>query len=99
MRRPGRPGLGVFVIGFGYPVVPEGEARTKAEAIAHDLTRFPRPTMLADRASMRAQAGLPEAEALRQEWAISRDMVAAAGQAGAARFAGGKGRHGDFEDL
>lgn len=86
-------------IGLCEYVVPEGEARAKAEAIAHDLTRFPRATMLADRASMRAQAGLSEADALRQEWKISRDMVAAAGQAGAARFAGGKGRHGDFGEI
>lgn len=86
-------------IGLCEYVVPEGGALERARALAHDLTRFPQETMLADRASMRAQAGLPEAEALRREWEISRDMVERVGQAGAARFAGGRGRHGDFEDL
>lgn len=86
-------------IGLCEYVVPTGSSRDRAEALAHDLTRFPQATMLADRASMRAQAALSEADALQQEWRISRDMVARAGQAGAARFAAGKGRHGNRDDI
>lgn len=86
-------------IGLCEYVVPTGQSREKAETIAHDLTRFPAATMLADRASMWAQAGLSEDAALRQEWEGSKGMVAHAGQAGAARFSGGKGRHGDYDDI
>lgn len=86
-------------IGLCEYVVPEGDARAKAEEIAHMLIRFPQTTMRADRRSLRAQHGLSEADALREEWRISRDQVAAEGKAGAARFAGGKGRHGDFGDI
>jgi len=35
-------------------------------------------------------------DGLRSEWACSSGMVEREGAAGAARFAGGKGRHGDF---
>ena len=45
-------------IGLCEYVVPAGEARAKAEALAHDIARFPRCTMLADRASARAQWGM-----------------------------------------
>lgn len=86
-------------IGLAEYIVPEGMARARAEELAQALTRFPQETLRADRASLRAQAGLPEAEALRREWEISAGTVARAGQAGAARFAAGRGRHGDFEDI
>ena len=85
-------------IGLCEYVVPEGHARAKAEALAHDLCRFPQSCMLADRRSVRAQHGLSEQEALRQEWWNSKAEVSK-GIEGAARFAGGKGRGGDFSEL
>ena len=36
---------------------------------------------------------------MRSEWTISSQVVMSEGVAGAARFTGGKGRHGSFEDL
>ena len=54
--------------------------------------------MLADRRSLRAQHGLNEQGALRQEWRNSKAEVSQ-GIKGAMRFAQGKGRGGDFEDV
>ena len=85
-------------IGLCEYVVPEGQAREKAEALAHDLCRFPQSCMLADRQSVRAQHGLSERDALRQEWRNSKTEMSR-GVEGAARFAGGKGRGGDFRDV
>jgi enoyl-CoA hydratase len=42
---------------------------------------------------------MPVREALRSEWQNGRDSLVREGLAGAARFAAGKGRHGDFEKL
>ena len=85
-------------IGLCEYVVPEGEARTKAESLAHDLCRFPQTCMRADRRSARAQHGLTERDALRWEWRNSKAEVTR-GIEGAARFVGGKGRGGDFGDV
>ena len=73
-------------------------ARTKAEALAHSIARFPQSCMRADRRSVRAQHGLSMREALRQEWLGSKGEVTI-GIEGAARFASGKGRGGDFSDV
>ncbi len=85
-------------IGLCEYVVPEGEARSKAEALAHDIARYPQSCMLADRRSALAQHGLSERDALRQEWRNSKREVNG-GVQGAARFASGKGRGGDFGDI
>ncbi|MCF3593747.1 crotonase/enoyl-CoA hydratase family protein [Rhodobacteraceae bacterium LMO-12] len=86
-------------IGLCEYVVPEGQARARAEALAAEIARFPQGCMRADRASARAQAGLSARAALRQEWEISKDMVAEEGARGGARFASGKGRHGNFDEI
>ena len=85
-------------IGLCEYVVPEGEARTKAEALARDIARFPQSCMLADRRSALTQHGLGERDALRQEWRNSKAEVNG-GVRGAARFSAGKGRGGDFGDI
>jgi enoyl-CoA hydratase len=76
-------------------VVPRGGARGAAIALARQLADFPQATMLADRMSAYAQADLPLAQALHQEWERGRLCL---GQAleGAARFAAGEGRNGRF---
>lgn len=86
-------------IGLCEYVVSTGEARARAEALAHEIARFPRGTMLADRASAMAQWGMSPREALADEWARGRDQVLAEGRAGASRFAAGKGRGGDFGEV
>ena len=80
-------------------VVPDGESRQRAEALAHEISRFPQVCMRADRRSVYLQEGLPLREAMRKEWTNSLPAFFAEGAAGAARFASGKGRHGDFVDL
>lgn len=86
-------------IGLCEYVVPEGEARSRAEALAAEIARFPQQCMRADRRSVVQSYGLPLREALINEWDGSRSMVAAEGIAGARRFAGGKGRSGDFDEI
>lgn len=86
-------------IGLCEYVVPEGEARTKAEELAQQIARFPQQCMRADMASARAQHGLPLQEALRNEYAHGKAMVRAEGIAGARRFADGAGRGGNFENI
>ena len=86
-------------IGLCEYVVPEGQARNRAEALAAEIARFPQRCMQADRRSALASHGLPLREALIQEWDGSRQMVAAEGIEGARRFASGKGRGGDFGEI
>ena len=80
-------------------VVPEGTAREHAEAMAHEIARFPQVCLRADRRSARMQEGLPLREAMRNEWHNGLPAFGAEGAAGAKRFAEGKGRGGSFRDL
>ncbi len=86
-------------IGLCEYVVPHGEARQRAEALAADIARFPQQCLRADRRSAIAQHGLPVRAALQQEWEGSRRMVVAEGIEGARRFAAGKGRGGSFDQI
>ena len=86
-------------IGACEHVVPDGTAREFAEAMAHEIARFPQGCLRADRRSAYLQQGLPLDEALAQEWRNGAPVIAAEAVAGAARFASGKGRHGDFGDI
>ena len=65
--------------------------------LAEQLSRFPQACMRADHLSAR-MSGADLAQALRREWR-SYATFAKEGQAGAARFASGKGRGGDFSDI
>ena len=85
-------------IGLCDYVAPEGNARAHAEALAHDIARFPQSCMKADRRSVRAQHGLSMRDALRQESRGSKAEITQ-GVEGATRFASGKGRGGDFSDI
>lgn len=86
-----------FRIGFADRICPQGAALDTARTLARDLTRFPQACMQADHLSARmAPADL--AAALRREW-VSAGAFVAEGRAGAARFAAGKGRSGDFSDI
>jgi enoyl-CoA hydratase len=86
-------------IGLAERLVPQGESRAAAEVLAREIARFPQGCMRADRRSVFLQEGLSEMEGLRAEWASSAAMVEQEGAAGAARFAAGKGRHGEFRDI
>jgi enoyl-CoA hydratase/carnithine racemase len=80
-------------------VVPDGESRQRAEALAQEIARFPQGCMRADRRSVYHQEGLGLREAMRYEWENGVPALAAEGRAGAARFASGKGRGGNFSDI
>ena len=86
-------------IGACEHVVPAGRSREFAEAMAHEIARFPQACMRADRRSAYAQQGLSLREAMRKEWYNGIPAFKAEGAAGAARFASGKGRHGNFRDI
>jgi enoyl-CoA hydratase len=80
-------------------VVPDGQSRERAEGLAREIARFPQGCLRADRRSVYRQEGLGLREAMRFEWENGLPALAAEGRAGAARFAAGKGRGGDFGDL
>ncbi len=86
-------------IGCCEQVVPEGTARQAAEAMARQIARFPQACMRADRRSVYLQQGLGVRAAMEEEWRNGVPAFAAEGAEGAARFASGKGRHGDFSDI
>jgi enoyl-CoA hydratase len=81
-------------IGLANRVVPAGEAVPAAVGLAASLAAFPQVCLREDRASVLDQWGLPEEEALAQEWVHGERSLAADAYDGAARFATGAGRHG-----
>lgn len=95
----GRPveGAEAHRIGFADRLCAAGKALEVATELARDLTRYPQACMRADHLSARlAPADL--AAALRREWASALAFVQE-GRDGAARFAAGRGRSGDFQDI
>lgn len=83
-------------IGLCEQVVPKGEARRAAEAMAQRIAQFPQVCVRADRRAVYLQHGLPEHLALESEWANCAGVFAAGGAEGVAKFTAGTGRHGDF---
>jgi enoyl-CoA hydratase len=67
--------------------------------MAGDIARFPQACVRADRRSVYRAQGLSVRAGLESEWATSSGIVKAEGIAGAQRFAAGRGRHGDFQDI
>ena len=85
-------------IGLADRVVPDGEARPAAEALAREIAAFPQLCMRSDRRSAYEQAGLGLEEALRREFGLGMEVIRSGEtRTGAERFAGGAGRHGSFE--
>jgi enoyl-CoA hydratase len=80
-------------IGLVNRVVPDGEARDAAVALAHELAALPQTCLRQDRLSVLEQAGLDHDSAMANEWGHGMASLAA-GLEGAARFVGGAGRHG-----
>jgi enoyl-CoA hydratase len=89
-----------LAMGLANRVVPRGGARAAAEALAHELTRFPQTCLRADRRSAYEQWDRPLGDALLGEYRRGIEAIASGEtRAGAARFAAGHGRGGSFEDL
>lgn len=85
--------------GLANRLVGAGEARAAAVALAQEIARFPQACLRTDRASAFAGWSRDLNDALLREGARGAPIVAQEGQAGAARFAAGKGRGGAFDDI
>lgn len=83
-------------MGLANRVSAPGAALEEAITLAEQLAAFPQTCLREDRLSTYEQHGLPVDEALAQEWSHGAASLREA-VAGAARFAGGEGRHGSFD--
>jgi enoyl-CoA hydratase len=97
----GRPVDAHEALGFGLVnrVVPPGTARAAAEALAEELAAFPQACLLADRENALGAFDQPVPRALAVEFERSVDVLRLEGASGAARFAAGAGRHGEFARI
>jgi enoyl-CoA hydratase len=86
-------------LGLANRVVPPGESRRHAEELAAEIAKFPHLCMRHDRLSAYEQDGLPLTDALGNEWRHGEVALNAEARTGAARFADGRGRHGDFGTI
>jgi enoyl-CoA hydratase len=82
-------------IGLANRVVDDGTSLEQAQALARQIAAFPQIAMRSDRASLIAQADLSIEDAIARELELASDARRQDAQAGAARFAGGAGRHGE----
>jgi enoyl-CoA hydratase len=80
-------------IGLVNEIVQKDKHVERALELAERLAAFPQETMLADRRAMLEGSRLPWREALEFEYRQGRAVMDVAAR-GAARFAGGEGRHG-----
>ena len=88
-----------MVWGLANRVVAKGTAREEAQNLAREIARFPELCMKADRMSAYRQADLDLEAALRNEAREGEAPLRQGAQAGAQRFASGKGRSGSFKDI
>ena len=86
-------------IGMCERVVATGDARAVAEAMAHEIARFPQAAVRADRKTVHESSGLSLRQGMRVEWANGVEAHHREGAAGAGRFAAGLGRQGDFSKI
>jgi enoyl-CoA hydratase len=81
--------------GLANRLVASGRAREEAESLAAEIARFPQLCLRSDRRSSIEQWTLPVDVALSREFELGCATLASGESAeGAARFAGGAGRHG-----
>src|SRR3546814_15346085 len=90
---------GALPICLANRVVPKGQARQAAEALAAEIARFPQACMRADRASSYTQWHLSLDAALHDEAESGLPIIGEEAIDGAARFKGGLGRGGDFSSI
>jgi enoyl-CoA hydratase len=82
-------------IGLANRIVPAGQARAAAEALAREIAAFPPRCVLSDRRSAYDTWGLPLEAALAREFELGKTTLdSGESLEGAARFASGAGRHG-----
>lgn len=83
-------------LGLVNRVVPDGQSRAEAEALAAELARFPQTCLREDRLSVLEQWGKSEEQAMAGELEHGLRSLAEV-QAGLERFRSGAGRHGSFD--
>jgi enoyl-CoA hydratase len=88
-----------FDWGLANRLVPEGQALAEAKALATLLLRFPQACLRSDRRSAYEQWDLEFAAALENEARHGLGALDSESRKGAARFAAGKGRGGDFGNI
>ncbi|MEM7274631.1 MAG: crotonase/enoyl-CoA hydratase family protein [Actinomycetota bacterium] len=98
----GRPvdGEEALRIGLANRLVEPGTARAEAVALGRQLSAFPQRCLRSDRRSVVEQWGRSIGGALANEARLGMATIRSGEtRDGAARFSGGAGRHGSFEDL
>jgi enoyl-CoA hydratase len=85
--------------GLANRLVPEGQALAEAKALAEQLAKFPQTCLRSDRRSSYEQWGLDVTGALVNEGKRGAPALQQESRAGAARFAAGKGRGGNFGNI
>jgi enoyl-CoA hydratase len=88
-----------FDWGLANRLAPEGQALAEATAQAGMIAKFPQVCMRSDRLSSYEQWNLDLREALSNEGRLGIPALKAESRQGAARFAAGKGRSGDFGNI
>jgi enoyl-CoA hydratase len=82
-------------MGLANRIVPAGRARESAEALASEIAAFPPKCVASDRRSVYETFGMDLGTALAREFELGRATIdSGESLEGAARFAGGAGRHG-----
>ena len=85
-----------IAIGLATRKVARGTTRTEAETLARQIAGFPPIAMTSDRQSAYESFDRDAEAAIQREMELSLEARRAESQKGAARFAGGEGRHGKF---
>ena len=88
-----------FDWGLANRLVPEGQALDEAKKLAELLIKFPQGCLRSDRRSAYEQWDLAFTDALENEARCGAPALEAEARKGAARFAAGKGRGGDFGNI
>ena len=88
-----------FEWGLANRLAPAGQALAEARALAEVIARFPQVCMRSDRRSSYEQWTLEQRAALTNEARLGLPALEAESRKGAARFASGKGRGGDFGNI
>ena len=88
------------MMGLANRLTEKGRALDVALELANEIAKFPQRCMRSDRLSAHRQWNLDLEAALREETVLGRAVIATGEtREGAARFAAGAGRHGDFDKI
>lgn len=87
-------------MGLANRLTPPGKALAGAIELARTLCQFPQLCLRSDRMSAYQQWPMSLDDALAHETELGREVIRSGEtRTGAARFAGGKGRHGNFDEI